>query len=324
MTGAGLYRQGGEVALLQQMDLLVKIDATPGIDMASGLVPVEVKPPRISIDLRQENAASPASVWSLRIVARPLEGDGPPGPLDEVPFVRGDSTADGEIEIADAIGALMYLFLGGIDLPCLEAADSNDSGELDIADAVFTLTYLLLGGSAPPAPFPDCGLDPTKDPLGCESFPPCEGDKPAPYRYLVCMTVFQDALRFPSGPSEVVAERVSIVLANAFGRFETAGYGEWVAFTTRPQVWFDPDGTRYETTGFRIAYSFTWLNAHGTHWGGRHRVRDQGQSTLYDFFIPAIPIWGGSVTREESPASKLKPARTYEMSVGVDLIVGGG
>ena len=50
---------------------------------------------------------------------------------------------------------------------CHDAADSNDSGELDIADAVLILNYLF-GGAVLPPPFPVAGADRTDDALLCE------------------------------------------------------------------------------------------------------------------------------------------------------------
>ena len=39
--------------------------------------------------------------------------------------------------------------------------------------AGYVLTFLFSAGTPPPAPYPNCGLDPTADQLGCNSFPPC-------------------------------------------------------------------------------------------------------------------------------------------------------
>lgn len=94
-------------------------------------------------------------------------------------FRRGDANADSGIElkldVSDAIATLGYLFLGiPPSLDCEGAADSDDSGALDITDALYTLYFLFLGDSAPPAPFPDCGPDPTEEGLSCNSFPPCQ------------------------------------------------------------------------------------------------------------------------------------------------------
>jgi len=96
---------------------------------------------------------------------------------DEIAFARGDVNADGRTNMADAISILGYLFLSAATLPCVDTADANDTGSLNLADAVYLLGYLFAGGTPPPTPFPDCGLDPTTDSIGCESYPPCQNRK---------------------------------------------------------------------------------------------------------------------------------------------------
>ena len=86
--------------------------------------------------------------------------------------MRGDSNQDGVADISDAIHALDYLFVGGVDVLCLDAADMNDDGGLDISDPVFLLTSLFLGGPDVPPPYPGRGLDLTLDELSCESYAP--------------------------------------------------------------------------------------------------------------------------------------------------------
>ncbi len=81
-------------------------------------------------------------------------------------FIRGDSTYDQSVNIADAIFQLDYLFTGGPHSVCPDAADSNDDGVLNIGDAVYTLSYLFAGGETIPYPYPGYGLDPTEDSLG--------------------------------------------------------------------------------------------------------------------------------------------------------------
>ncbi len=83
-----------------------------------------------------------------------------------VQFVRGDVDRNGSVSIGDAIGALQYLF-NGFSISCLDSADADDSGSVNIGDAIGILTYLFAGGSPPAAPFPNPGVDPTADPLGC-------------------------------------------------------------------------------------------------------------------------------------------------------------
>jgi hypothetical protein len=125
----------------------------------------------------------PATTYSWKVVARDECGEtaGPvwtfttepaAGPPD---FRRGDAVADGQVNIADAIGILDALFLSGGSLGCLEAADIDDSGSLDLTDPVLLLEHLFLGGAAPAAPFPGCGADPTADGLGCGSYGACGG-----------------------------------------------------------------------------------------------------------------------------------------------------
>ncbi len=89
-------------------------------------------------------------------------------------FFRGDANADGNVNIADAVYILSYLFAGAPAPPCPDAADANDDGTLDIADAVAVLNHLFSGSGELPEPFGTCGGDPTADQLGCTSFPPCE------------------------------------------------------------------------------------------------------------------------------------------------------
>jgi hypothetical protein len=87
-----------------------------------------------------------------------------------VPFRRGDTNSDGDVDISDAIHALLFLFNAGLPLLCDDAADANGDGEIDISDAIFLLNFLFLGGPDLPAPYPDCGLAPD---LGCEEYPHC-------------------------------------------------------------------------------------------------------------------------------------------------------
>lgn len=94
-------------------------------------------------------------------------------PTLEVTFRRGDFTADGTIESADAVSLLQYLFLGGVAPTCEKAADVDDTGRLNITDAVW-IVLRLFSGLPLPEPTGRCGGDPTPDVLPCESFAACE------------------------------------------------------------------------------------------------------------------------------------------------------
>jgi hypothetical protein len=84
-------------------------------------------------------------------------------------FIRGDSNSDGNVDIADPVYLLTYLFRGREEyIPdCFDAADANDDGNVDISDPIFMLNFLFLGGPLPPHPFPNPGYDLTIDQYSC-------------------------------------------------------------------------------------------------------------------------------------------------------------
>jgi len=85
-------------------------------------------------------------------------------------FRRGDVSGDGAVALNDSVSLLEYLFMGGAEPGCADAADVDDGGTLEITDAVALLNYLFVLGPAPGAPGPvDCGVDPTVDGLPCLS-----------------------------------------------------------------------------------------------------------------------------------------------------------
>ena len=84
----------------------------------------------------------------------------------EQTFLRGDSNSDENVNLSDAVATLFYLF-GSQELLCLDAADADDNGQIEITDAIAVLGYLFQGDDPLPAPFPDRGIDTTKDELDC-------------------------------------------------------------------------------------------------------------------------------------------------------------
>jgi len=96
-----------------------------------------------------------------------------------VRFRRGDSNADGAVDLSDAVDILSYLFLGSRAPGCLDAADADANGAVELTDAVYALAYLFLAGSPPPAPGPtDCGVAEGPS-LGCQNYPGCGNTPPA-------------------------------------------------------------------------------------------------------------------------------------------------
>ena len=81
-------------------------------------------------------------------------------------FIRGDGNNDGSFDISDPVLSLEYLFGNG-SVNCLSALDVNDDSAVNLADVVSGLAAIFGTGTAPTAPFPGCGADPTSDALGC-------------------------------------------------------------------------------------------------------------------------------------------------------------
>ncbi len=88
------------------------------------------------------------------------------------PFRRADCNDDGIVDVSDAGFNLAYLFQSG-PTTCLDSQDTNGDGAINVADPIFNLTYQFSMGPPPPDPFPDCGINPTQDSLGCSSYRSC-------------------------------------------------------------------------------------------------------------------------------------------------------
>ena len=100
--------------------------------------------------------------------------------LDGVPdscqlnFLRGDGNGDGIVNIADGIFLLQSLFANGGNSNCMDAADANDDGSVDVSDVISILGYQFNGTNPPPAPYPNCGVDPAGGTsMGCISYTSC-------------------------------------------------------------------------------------------------------------------------------------------------------
>jgi len=84
-------------------------------------------------------------------------------------FVRGECNGDAQVNIADAVMLLGFLFPAGTppSLDCRDACDANDDGQLNIADVVALLSSLFGSPSMPLPPPTTCGVDPVVDALEC-------------------------------------------------------------------------------------------------------------------------------------------------------------
>ncbi|MGE4631813.1 MAG: IPT/TIG domain-containing protein, partial [Planctomycetota bacterium] len=131
----------------------------------------------------------PSVLIGAQLAVAPVDGIGSPSPTEnllvdptgvavppllegglitvsDTAFLRGDGNLDQELNVADAVFCLNYLFNNGV-AECLDAIDVNDDGATNIADAVALLDFLFSNGSPPPPPFPNPGSDPTADGLDC-------------------------------------------------------------------------------------------------------------------------------------------------------------
>lgn len=92
-----------------------------------------------------------------------------------VPFIRGDVSGDGRVNVTDVVILYRKLFLGWDLVDCNAASDIHSDSVLDITDGVLLLQFLFLNGLEPDSPFPDCGL-PDDDSLECLESPGCAPD----------------------------------------------------------------------------------------------------------------------------------------------------
>jgi len=166
-TGTGVYRQRMQGLKNHEMELFLGRDGACCLEYESGIVGLNTELPALEIDLRFDWSWRSCKAYSdLRIVAE--AGTPPPR------FRRGDADGNGTLDLTDPIFLLLWLFVGGDEPGCLDAADSNRDGHHDLSDAVHLLLYLFHGGSAPLGPGPErCGYAPRSSPLGCGLPPAC-------------------------------------------------------------------------------------------------------------------------------------------------------
>ena len=92
---------------------------------------------------------------------------------------RGAANSDNNQDLSDGVKILLVLFQGTGTFDCEDAADANDSGLVDLSDGLFIFNHLFQGGPAMPAPtYPNCGVDPTEDGLGCDTYDNCDQTPP--------------------------------------------------------------------------------------------------------------------------------------------------
>ena len=156
----GFETPPGERQPVFTIRVVVSDDAEPGTTVE--LVPLAE--PFGPYDLRTEltHAGESRFVTTLpRVLPGRVEIVG------DVIILRGDSNDDENVDIADGIYTLDYLFRRGNAPRCLDAADVDDDGVVNVSDAVNLFGTLFLGTDRIAPPYPHRGRDPTPDSLGC-------------------------------------------------------------------------------------------------------------------------------------------------------------
>lgn len=87
-------------------------------------------------------------------------------------YRRGDANGDGQIDIADGVRVLDWMFSGANPVDCEASTDTNVDATIDISDPIYLFNYLLLGGPPPAAPFPECAVDEAAE-LSCVNSGAC-------------------------------------------------------------------------------------------------------------------------------------------------------
>lgn len=65
------------------------------------------------------------------------------------PYLCGDATGEGAVDISDAVALIAYIFTGGEPPDPLVAGDVTCDGTVDISDAVYLIAYIFTGGDEP-------------------------------------------------------------------------------------------------------------------------------------------------------------------------------
>lgn len=125
---------------------------TPGATTASNL---QHTLPTVTIpaSLNQVNVTVTIRVTSRTSIGAAAADSGIGDVTPCVPFVRGDSNGDYELNVSDVVTLLGYLFSQGSAPQPIEAGDVNNDGQINLGDAVYALGYLFGSGPPPAEPF---------------------------------------------------------------------------------------------------------------------------------------------------------------------------
>lgn len=121
-------------------------------------------------------------------------------------FRRGDSNNDGRVDLSDAIAILNYLYLGDMNITCVDSADTNDDSKLNITDPIFLLNNLFIEFELIPNPTV-FNYDPTEDDgINCDSYRANEALVEVLSTEMLSAQALSGARNFPVGNLHAVFE----------------------------------------------------------------------------------------------------------------------
>jgi len=68
------------------------------------------------------------------------------------PYECGDGNGDGDVNVADAVYVINFVFRGGAAPDPFDAGDANCDGQVNVGDAVYVVNYVFRSGPAPCCP----------------------------------------------------------------------------------------------------------------------------------------------------------------------------
>ena len=123
-------------------DLSLPVDLAPGVHRVMAKIFEAGDAWNFGVALRESDGVTPF-VHGLTVATDKTACGGEPS--TRINVWMGNVNGDANVNIADAVALLQYLFAGGKPPACAKAADANDDNALNIADAVKILGFLFSG-----------------------------------------------------------------------------------------------------------------------------------------------------------------------------------
>lgn len=136
----------------------ISIDATGGTPPYNWDITAGTIPEGITLDPSNGKlTGTPVSTGAFYFTIRATDTNDPA--LSDVQHLNaaftytcGDVNCDAQVNVADAVFIINYVFKGGPAPSVPEAANANCDGNIDVADGVYLINYVFKGGPAPCCP----------------------------------------------------------------------------------------------------------------------------------------------------------------------------